>query len=447
MLQDIIVVTDLGPGDGGKGGIVHALAHKLDASVIIKRGGAQGSHGMRTSGGEAFNFSQWGCATFEGVPSFLSEQMVISPVGLKNEADSLRKHGINDPFIMLSCDPNCICSTPFHKIASQLEELLRKDKPRGTIGSGVGQAYRMCNSLGDEATIRAFELTDYDTVHKKLKAQLRHYRSKYAQITQNDGLQNDTELIATNLSLLFDNDYLAYCEGLFCNIGQKLKLEELSDIIRNHDRNAIVECSHGVLTDAEVGLKPHTSAIRTLPTFTTEMLRQSGYDGKITNFAVRRAYEIRHGAGPIPTYDQDFTNRMLPGSHKETNRWQGIVRAGALDMNLFGYALDVSGLKYDGLCLTWFDQIIANDRSWPICTKYKTDAAPTESFTEYLKRAEPITESISIPKPISTPDLFELTKETLSNYFDIPLEMVSIGPTELDKIYSPNFTRRFTKNE
>lgn len=445
MLQDIIVITDLGPGDGGKGGIVHALAHKLDASIVIKRGGAQGSHGVRTSRGEAFNFSQWGCATFEGIPSFLSEQMVISPVGLKNEAEALRRHGINDPFLLLSCDPNCICATPFHRIASQLEELLRKDKPRGTIGSGVGQAYRMRDSLGDEATIRAAELTNRAILREKLKTQLSYYRKKYARISQNDGLQNDAELIASNLSLLFDDDYLAYCEGLFCNVGQKLKLEELSEVIRNNNGNAIVECSHGVLTDAVAGLKPHTSAIRTLPSFTTEMLRKSGYDGKITNFAVRRAYEIRHGAGPIPTYDQGFTDRMLPGSHKETNRWQGIVRAGALDLVLFSYALDISGLEYDGLCLTWFDQIIANNRSWPICAKYKTATMPTESFTDYLKRAEPTTESISIPKPISTQDLFELIRDTLSNYFDIPLEMVSIGPTELDKIYSPNFMRRFRK--
>ena len=69
MFERIYVVTDLGPGDGGKGGIVHALSRKIDASIVIKRGGAQGSHGVRTSNGESFNFSQWGCGTLEGVPS------------------------------------------------------------------------------------------------------------------------------------------------------------------------------------------------------------------------------------------------------------------------------------------------------------------------------------------------------------------------------------------
>ncbi len=77
MLEQVYVVTDLGPGDGGKGGIVHALSRQLHTDIVIKRGGAQGSHGVRTSFGEGFNFSQWGCGTFNSIPTFLSEQMVI----------------------------------------------------------------------------------------------------------------------------------------------------------------------------------------------------------------------------------------------------------------------------------------------------------------------------------------------------------------------------------
>ena len=50
-MDKVYVVTDFGPGDGGKGGIVHALSCMQDDEVnlIIKRGGAQGSHGVRTS--------------------------------------------------------------------------------------------------------------------------------------------------------------------------------------------------------------------------------------------------------------------------------------------------------------------------------------------------------------------------------------------------------------
>ncbi|MBO4855230.1 adenylosuccinate synthetase [Candidatus Saccharibacteria bacterium] len=437
MLEQIYVVTDLGPGDGGKGGIVHTLAHNHSASVVIKRGGAQGSHGIRTSYGEKFNFSQWGCGTLDGIPTFLSEQMVISPVGLENEADALKHLGIYDPFVLLSCDPSCICATPFHRISSQLEELLLGNNPRGTIGTGVGQAYRMHNTLGEEYTILASELTNREIVRTKLQRQLDYYKERYAKVTPSDGLPNDTGLIAENLDLLFDDGFIAYILDLFENIGKKLHLESLDKIIRDHNGTAIVECSHGVLTDAATGLKPHVSAIRTLPKFTSEMLRASGYDSRIINYAVHRAYEIRHGAGPMPTYDADFTARMLPGSHKDTNRWQGAVRAGALDINLLRYALSTSHeTTFNGLCLTWFDQILACDRIWPLCVSYENAPVANESYTEFLNRARPITVDFSIKKPIKKQDLFEFVGVILEGLLDVPLKMLSIGPTETDKICS-----------
>ena len=436
MLEQIYVVTDLGPGDGGKGGIVHMLSCKHDAAIIIKRGGAQGSHGVRTSYGEKFNFSQWGCGTLEGVPTFLSEQMVIMPVGLYNESEALKRFGIYDPFVLLSCDPNCIVATPLHRISSQLEELLRKSNPRGTVGTGVGQAYRMSNTLGELATIRAHELTNREAIHRKLKEQLNYYRERYSAISRSDGSPSDAELIADNLNLLFDDGFSSYCLDLFETIGKKLRLKSLSEVIKTNG-TAIVECSHGVLTDAETGLKPHVSAIRTLPKFTTEMLREAGYNGRITNLAVHRAYEIRHGAGPMPTYDPEFTARMLPGSHKNINRWQGIVRAGALDLNLLQYALNASHeTTFDGFCLTWFDQILACDRIWSLCVGYKNAPTDDESYTEFLKRAQPVLEEYSIKNPIPKRELFEFIGNTLERFFNIPLEILGVGPTELDKISS-----------
>ncbi|MBR2710666.1 adenylosuccinate synthetase [Candidatus Saccharibacteria bacterium] len=426
MFEKIYVVTDLGPGDGGKGGVVHALSCKIDASVIIKRGGAQGSHGVCTSYGDSFNFSQWGCGTFEGVPTFLSEQMVIMPVGLENESEALKRLGIYDPYTLLSVDPLCICATPLHKISSRLEELKLGKNPRGTIGTGVGRAYRMKDELGEDFTIYAHELKSRDKILKKLQRQLDYYREKYANFSKDDSCTSDIKLIAENLDLLYDNDFLPYIVDVFENVGRKIRLKNLSEIL-NLEGNAVVECSHGVLTDAEMGFKPHVSAIRTLPEFTFEMLRDAGYNGDISNLAVHRAYEIRHGAGPMPTYDAEFTSRMLPGSHKDENRWQGIVRAGPLDLNFLRYALDAAReTPFDGLCLTWFDQILATGRIWPICFNY----------ADVLGRIKPLIREYEIKKPITKSELFELVGGILEKEIHIPLKMLSIGSTELDKISS-----------
>ncbi len=444
-MDKIYVVTDLGPGDGGKGGIVHALSCAQDDEVnlIIKRGGAQGSHGVHTSYEEKFNFSQWGCGTLEGIPTFCSEQMIISPVGLKNESEALKRLGIADPFLLLTVDPSCICATPFHKISSQLEELLLKDKPRGTIGTGVGRAYRMQQEYGDAFTIYAAELTSPSVIRKKLRRQCDFYRGEYNNSVEGLVLAEDVPLAKENLMLLSDDKYLQYCVDLFITIGKKLNLAELADVLSKSAGTAIVECSHGVLTDADVGLKPHVSAIRTLPKFTVEMLRAAGYDGRIINFAVRRAYEIRHGAGPMPTYDEKFTQAMLPGSHKEANRWQGIVRAGALDFNLFRYALECcKETQFDGLCLTWFDQIISNNRIWPVCSSYESSPPANMDYVEFLQNiARPRIERLALPTANGEQELFCIVSDILRQYIKLPLVMLSVGPTETDKIGQKNIRR------
>lgn len=436
-MDKIYIVTDLGPGDGGKGGIVHALSCAQDDEVnlIIKRGGAQGSHGVHTSYKEKFNFSQWGCGTLEGIPTFCSEQMIISPVGLKNESEALKRLGITDPFLLLKVDPGCICATPFHKISSQLEELLLKDKPRGTVGTGIGRAYRMWQECGDVSTIYAKELTDIATIRNKLQRQCEYYRAKYDNSIKNSVLITDFDLVEKNLALLADNNYLHYCTDLFATIGAKLSFMELPEALRQTG-TAIVECSHGVLTDADKGLKPHVSAIRTLPKFANEMLRTAGYNGRIVNLVVHRAYEIRHGAGPMPTYDEEFTRTMLPDSHKQENRWQGIVRAGALDLNLFHYALDCcSATPIDGLCLTWFDQIIKNNRVWPICSAYDSCPTPDVDYVDFLRNvARPHIETQAIPETNNSLGLFHIVSDILRQYIKIPLNMLSVGPTEVDKI-------------
>ena len=434
-MHEVIIVTDLGPGDGGKGNIVHTLSYEKGASVIIKRGGAQGSHGVRTSNGDSFNFSEWGCGTFEGIPTFLSEQIIISPVSLENESEALKQHDIANPFLMLQADPNCLCATPYHRIASELEEIKRKDNPRGTVGTGVGQAYRMYQNLGGEYVIKASELSSKEIILKKLKRELEYYRQLYRNLKPEDVLKDDVNCLEDDLALLDDPDFLPYIVDLFFNIGKKLRLTTLKEVLKP-DGIAIVECSHGVLTDAETGLKPHISAIRTLPIFSEQMIRNAGFDGEISHLAVHRAYEIRHGAGPMPTFDENFTRTMLPDSHKSNNRWQGKVRAGPLDFSLMRYALEsCKETKFRGIYLTWFDEIVRKKQGFKYSTGYQNSPKNSESYTDFLKNAIPIIESKQIPENISSQELFLRVGGIIKKECGLELECLSIGPTEVEKIY------------
>jgi len=459
MTAKVYTVTDLGPGDGGKGGVVHKISSMTRAHTIVKVGGAQGSHGVCTSAGEKFAFSQWGCGTFEGVKTHLSSLIVVSPEGLLNEAASLRyRHGIHDPFAMLTIDRDALCATPYHGIASRIKEMARGNNPRGTIGTGVGEAYRDAAD-SPELAIRVRDLDDSrlaDTLDAIRQLQIKRLRP----LIESYVLSVDQETALNEFSLLLEDDFLGYIVGRFRQVAKQAKIvghEYLGTDILTQKGAVVVESSHGILTDHYHGFHPHTSAIRTLPCFTHRLLAESCFDGQIVNLGVTRAYQIRHGAGPMPTADPDMTETLLPGSHKEENRYQGKVRVGPMDLQLLRYAIEVCGgpSAFDGLAITWFDQIQIN-RVWHVCHSYQSPLDPTfftpdgalkvrrgcdeaqlryqQSLGSQLKLCQPVIDSIELEASASHDDLFDLCANLLVEKLGVAVRMISFGPTERDKL-------------
>lgn len=453
MTHKVYVVTDLGPGDGGKGGVVHAVARRMHAHTIIKRGGAQGSHGVCTSEGQRFNFSQWGCGTFEGIPTHISDQMVVSPIGLLNEAAALRyEAGLDDPFSLLSIDETALCATPYHAAASCIKELALRDAPRGTIGSGIGQAYREFRAH-PEYGIRVSDLRSPD-LRARLAANRERIQAELQFIIEYEFLPDDRATLAHEVALLYDDTFFEWVVEQFELVGRVANIvpnDFMGSVVLKKPGVAVVETSHGVLTDNNYGFKPHTSAIRTLPSFSADVLLGSGFDGQIVQLGVTRAYAIRHGAGPLPTYDQSTAELLLPGSHKDSNRFQGKVRVGALDYVLLRYAVNVCGgpAAFDGLAISWFDQI-KTAGIWKVCTEYahrNTTVKDLPVFdgqgnlrmhqtelTQYINECQPVIDSVSLPRDADTVTMYDICAKLFNEQLGVPVRMVSFGPTEQDKI-------------
>jgi adenylosuccinate synthase len=458
MTSKVYTVTDLGPGDGGKGGVVHKVCKMMCPHTVIKVGGAQGSHGVRTSAGERFAFSQWGCGTFEGIRTHISQRMVVSPEGLLNEAEALKfQCGVHNAFDLLTVDERALCATPFHGIASRLKEMARGANPRGTIGTGIGEAYRdMQRHPG--LVIRASDLSQPD-LKDRLAAVRAQVRKDLEPVAGGEFLPSDHYAAAEEASLLENDGFLKYVVERFGEASRRTKIvgpDFLGREILAKDGVAVVESSHGVLTDSLHGFYPHTSALRTLPCFTHVMLREAGYTGQIVNLGVTRAYAIRHGAGPMPTENPEMAESLLPGSNKQENRYQGKVRVGPMDFVLLRYAINVCGgpTAFDGLAITWFDQIQTN-RAWQICNSYHhpldwTFFSPQGEInvtggTDYekllhqeilgkqLQNCSPEIETRKV-SGADREQLFSFCAEVVHARLGVPVRMVSFGPTERDKI-------------
>ncbi len=455
MIEHIIIVTDLGPGDGGKGGVIHALVNREPTSLILKFGGGQGSHGVVTDGGLKFAFSHWGCGTLENIPTMIAPSFIVIPHAIINEAKALMDIGIKDPFALLSIDPEAICATPFHQIASRLYELAHGDNPRGTVGTGAGAAYRLYQQHGDALTLRMKDLRLPEVVDQKLHSIICYYQKELVDFKVNFAerfLEADRELANEQLELLYDdaNGYQEWTMSVYAKLMEtNLHLQSLTKVLHQYDGLAIAECSHGVLTDSEVGFRPHVSAIRTLPKFVRQTILDAGFVGRFTNLGVTRAYAIRHGAGPLPTERKDLAERLIPGSYKLDNRWQGNVRVGSLDFNLLKYAVWACDgpERFDGLCITWFDQIMENGK-WLISSGY--DNEDPELFRYSCRKG--ITE---FARPLAATDLqnaipenyvYDVSNCTIQSVIEIcckkfleelkiPVCMISFGANDQNKIF------------
>ena len=460
--RKVFIMTDLGPGDGGKGGVVHKVCTTKKAHTVIKVGGCQGSHGVRTSNGQSFNFSHFGCGTFEGVKTHISERMIIDPYGLLQEASYLQnKWRISDIFNHLTVDGNSLCVTPFHTYSSRLRELLRKDNPKGTVGVGVGEALRDSENFLDTA-IFVKDLNSPNLKYKLQRVKEKKFEDFKEILSPNCSLDDyflpqDHKQALQIINLLDDDEFIDRIVDVFNNAYLKINVtdENYFRSLLQKDGVMVIESSHGVLNDRTFGFWPHITHLNILPEYNIQMLNKYGYTGDIVKLGVTRAYSIRHGAGPLVTNDAEMVNKLLPGSHKLENRWQGKVRVGPLDFLMLDYAVNICGGPdfFDGLAITCFDQVVLEEK-WDMCKAYELfnsdflnrdgkikvyDGLPAlqnnyqKELTKFLYASRPVLSSVSLANQ-NQKILQKTCQDVFKRELNIPVRMISFGPTELDKV-------------
>lgn len=452
-------VTDLGFGDGGKGGVVHKLATFAKPHTIIKVGGAQGSHGVSHSDGRKFNFSQFGCGTLDGVRTHLSEKFVASPVGVMNEADELEKIGVRNPLSLFTVDERVLLATSFHGISSRLKEMARKQNKRGIIGVGIGETY-LDAEMYPTLAIRAGDLKK-PGLHEKLRAVLEKKRQEIALLYENEFMTEDAGEVKDQLSLLRDENVFKWVCELFDRFAHEVRIVDagyLSREIFSRDGVVVFEGSHGVLTDRYYGFHPHTTRLRTTPQHNAEaVLSDGGWDGDVVRLGVMRSYQVKHGAGPFVVDTPEMAQALLPEEFGNPDRYRGIVRAGPLDLVALRYSLEVCGGRsaFDGLCVTWCDTV-KRLGELAVCAAYD-GVLPQEFFTEVgdlrvshgsndaqLYRQERLTNVLLTCKPRVTKyklpafsnkeDTRQLVAGVLQGALGVPVRMAGFGPTEQDKV-------------
>jgi adenylosuccinate synthase len=93
-MRSAYIVTDIGFGDSGKGTTVDYLCQIHGPEAVVRySGGAQASHTV-VRGDLTHKFHSYGSGTLLGVPTYLSRYMIVDPLSIWQETETLNSLGL-----------------------------------------------------------------------------------------------------------------------------------------------------------------------------------------------------------------------------------------------------------------------------------------------------------------------------------------------------------------
>jgi adenylosuccinate synthase len=151
----------------------------------------------------------------------------------------------------------------------------------------------------------------------------------------------------------------------------------------------IFEGGQGIMLDMDYGFFPHVTRSNTTSKNAVEILKKHGLSGKsIHTYYITRAYQTRHGNGPMTNVGMDtgyIQNNPLETNTSES--FQGEFRKTVLDLDLLKYALDCDNYRNPvsrrSLVITCLDQI-KNAEEIPVTIQGQLCLKNISEIGEYL---------------------------------------------------------------
>ena len=380
----VITIIGLFFGDEGKGHTTAYLTEKYNVTASIRfSGGSQAAHRV-VKKGIPHIFAQFGSGnSVSKVTTFLTDQMVIDPFALLEEAFIHRKRGLGNLLERLFIDDNCTVVHAYNKSLNRAEELNREimgQERRSTTGMGVGQTFQDLRI--NKTTLKVKDLLNEQKISEKLMFILNEKTRQF--------LQLDTK-VWSEFSNGLDVSLKEYIKRLrelgkilgknySCILPHEIFNEKLLTAMRTE--NVIFEGSQGTLLDRRFGKNPYITNSNVSLRSAERKIDELGYKGKCFNIGVMRGYITRHGLGPLPTETEEIALQI---DHNCYNNWQGHFRRGWLDLPLLDYSIrcnNHSKQKHhhlDGIILTNMDNVPPDGFYRPI-TKNEMDLWDFDSF-------------------------------------------------------------------
>lgn len=398
-------------GDEGKGKLVDLLGSEFDI-VARFQGGANAGHTVKIND-KTFILHQIPSGILQpGVRCVLGHGMVVDPVALVEEIDSLTANGIDVAGrILLSTHAHIV--TPLHKAMDR-----STGQVVGTTGRGIGMAYSdKMRRLG----IRAVDLTDMKGVGRYVLQRLK--------LSLDRGEIYKSELPDLNTEIEAFLHAAVQITALLADT-----VATLNDALAGGE-NILVEGAQGTLLDIDMGTYPFvTSSSSSVGGISSGL----GIPARAVErvIGVLKAYATRVGNGPFPTELTDKTGEKLQATGSEVGATTGRTRrCGWFDAVAARYATLVNG--FDEIYLTKLD-VLDHFDNLKICTAYTSNGATEKNFSAVshrLDEVEPVYEELpgwktstaGLTKASELPKKAQAYISKIEKLLDTPVTNVSIG--------------------
>jgi len=410
-------------GDEGKGRAVDWLASSAD--IVARYAGGDNAGHTVALGSDVYKLHLVPSGILhEDVVSIMGNGMVINPVNLVREIQSLREQGLDICPERLVISSRAHIITPAHIELDKARERALGDEKIGTTLRGIGPAYL---DKTNRAGIRTGDmLLDIEVFAERLCVAVEATNAEL----QQGGLDSLDPVEAAE-SYLEAADYLRpYIKDVSIYLHKALKT----------GKRVVCEGAQGTMLDIDHGSYPFvTSSSPTAGGALTGLGVGPLFVERV--IGVAKAFSTRVGGGPMPTeVDGEIADRLRGTG---ANFWDEFGtttgrprRCGWLDVVMLRYAASVNGLSE--LMLTKMD-ILSGFDELKLAVAYQIDGVRHEYppvTNEQLARAVPIYESLPGWRDDITGcrALEELPKaarnyvERIAELCDVPIRSVSVGP-------------------
>ena len=413
-----LVVIGAQWGDEGKAKMVDVLTEQVDI-VARYQGGSNAGHTVVTNG-RKFVFHQIPSGILHsGKKCVIGNGVVLDPVGLLEEMDSLVKAGV--PVrnrLILSQRAHLLM--PYHRLLDGASETHKGAGKIGTTNRGIGPAYMDKMARVGLKVVDLLEPTYFRQKVREVVKEKNFWLQKYygRPKVDADRIADQYLKIAPRIKPLVA-DTTTYLE-------QRLSAGE----------NILAEGAQGTLLDVDFGTYPYvTSSNASVGGVCTGLGIGPQWLDEI--YGVTKAYTTRVGEGPFPSeMDEDFGGQIRKRGGEYGATTGRPRRCGWLDLVALKYACRVNG--FTGILLTKMD-VLSYLKSIKLCVAYKVKGAIIREFPASLRRladCKPVYKTVpgwkgDLSGAARLKDLPTEARKYLDEIektIQVPIKWVSVGP-------------------